>query len=214
LNASAYWSRQGFTLAEILVASLLLLIAIVTVFNVITVSTMNTSIDRCRINALNAARKKLEAVRSQQYDTIGPGSNQTSPPYLGYFEMDYDFPGYTDGVDIYLQDNVELEDGIIGSRYVLIKAVDDPIDGTGVADTDNNVMDYKEVTVRVKWMSHGQDRKIEFSSFMEGLSELSIGGGDENKMVKKKKEKAGKGGMGMGGKSKKDPKDSKDEPTA
>jgi hypothetical protein len=206
--------EAGFTFTEILVSSGILLVLFLGIFPLLIVTTQNTTTDRNRIAAVNAAQRKIEYLRNLDYDSIGAEANANG---MGYLETNLEAPGYTPGVDPLLTDQVELSAGIFARRTVFILWADDPADGVNAMDTDNNTHDYKHVIVQLDWKQGGQDHNLILRSFIEGQSLLDTGGGDHDeqkktKPVKPKKTKEGKGKMGKGAKAIVDPSTSNEEP--
>jgi type II secretory pathway pseudopilin PulG len=199
-------AARGFSLTEALVGAFVIGIALLGVFPMISIATKGNTGDRNRINAANAARRKIEALRVLSYDNLGVGVATTSPPYLGYFESNIDKPGFTAGEDRYFLDSFELAAGVSAVRRVLIHPIDDPIDGVGGADTDDVLTDYKQVTVEVEWTENGVKRVLRQVTNVAGQPAKLLGGGGTGMDKKKEgKEAKGMGGMGMGVDSGSDP---------
>jgi type II secretory pathway pseudopilin PulG len=190
---------RGFSLAESLAGAAILLVGLLGVFPMISLTTRGNTLDRNRIHAANAARRKLEALRALPYDALGLGQATSTPPYLGYYEVDIEHPGYTVGEDRYLNDAFSLGPGIAAKRQVLIQGIDDPLDGLATADTDGLLVDYKQVTATVEWKEGGQPRRLAQRTIITGLpSEVVAGGGTAGDKKKKGKESSGQGAMGKG----------------
>jgi type II secretory pathway pseudopilin PulG len=197
---------RGFALAETLVAAFLVGIVLVGVFPMISATTRGNSFDRNRINAANAARRKLEALRAVPFDNVGVGTSSTTPPYLGFFESNPAHAAFTSGEDQYYQDTFNLGNGIVATRAAIIQAVDDPIDGVGGADTDGRTLDYKQVIVNVDWTERGKSRRVSQTTILSGESTAALGGGGTAMDMKVKATKAtGMGAMGKGVTSGADP---------
>jgi len=85
IQGSARTNRMGFTLTEAIVASSLLVIAIVPVLKALTVAHLNAAIVERRTHSLNFAQAKLSEVRARSiynYSLNFSGTDSGSAPYL------------------------------------------------------------------------------------------------------------------------------------
>jgi len=191
--------NSGFLLVEVLVVSGVLVVGILIILEMFMIMKKNVTIERGRLNALNEARRKLEYIKSLSYDEVGVGLPATNPAYLGHLETNYASPQYDAGVDILFQDSVPLGNGIIGKRWVIVQAIDDPMDGLGGLDEDKAANDYKKVTVAVRWKEKSTPMEISVGTIISGTSEKVVaGGGNSDMALNKKTEQTGVGAMGMG----------------
>jgi prepilin-type N-terminal cleavage/methylation domain-containing protein len=74
MPARALAEERGFTLIEVLVATLLLSIGLVGMFSMIDFATRTTNVDRLRQSELNVARQALESARDLSYSSLSGGS--------------------------------------------------------------------------------------------------------------------------------------------
>lgn len=148
-------SELGFTLVEILVSLVIVLVVAGGMAAVYGASARANNSDRLNVQLLNSARAKIEQIQSIPYSQVGivAAGSATGPGYFvrdPYYEQVYD-PA---NGDVLLSDTVTLNDGTPVTRTVTITAVDDPADGTGGDDSDGvtdpnteTILDYKLVTV-------------------------------------------------------------------
>ena len=146
---------RGFTLIETLVALVIVLVVAGGMATVYGVSIRSNALNSAQVQLLNSARAKVEQIQSIPYEQVGINASgvATGP---GYFVVD---PIYTPTYavangDSLLSDTVTLKNGLVVTRTVTVEAVDDPIDGTGVNDSDGvidpntqTILDYKLLTV-------------------------------------------------------------------
>ena len=204
----------GFSVVECLMATLILMVAVVGIFPMVVVTTKGNTFDRDRINAANAARKKIEELQAMPYDAVGVGVSTTTTPYLGFFESDpVVAKGYTAGADVYFSDTVELSPNVRGTRTVAVEAVDDTLDGVGNADTDGQLVDYKKITATLTWSEKRMPRSLKQITYIRGQSFVPIPDPTDSTMTKAPKgggmakapktggKNTGMGAMGMGANS-------------
>ena len=78
-------AKTGFTLTEVLVASALLVAAIVPILKAMTSMHFNTAVTERRICALNIAQSKLEEIRARSiYNYAASFAENNSSPAAGY----------------------------------------------------------------------------------------------------------------------------------
>ncbi len=118
-------NESGFTLTEIMAASAIITIGILGIMIVFN-STLNTQTNmKVRSLATNIATEKVEAARTIAYDTL---TQEYLAANLG---------------------TTATKGGITFTITYTVAFVDDPSDGTGVADLNPN--DFKNVQVTVAW---------------------------------------------------------------
>ena len=117
--------ESGFSLIELLVAAGIIIMGVTAVLVMFSGTFKTTTASRIRELALNLANEKIEKVRSTAYTDIASGTLAT---ILGTSET---------------RGNAHF------TVSYNVQPVDDPADGTGVADP--TPVDYKNVTVTVSW---------------------------------------------------------------
>jgi type IV pilus assembly protein PilV len=73
-RARALADERGFTLIEVLVATLLLSVGLVGMFSMIDLATRTSNVDRLRQTEVNTARQALESARNLSYSSLSGGS--------------------------------------------------------------------------------------------------------------------------------------------
>lgn len=148
-------SQTGFTLLEVLVSLVVVLVVAGGMASLYGVSARVNNSDRLNVQLLNSARAKLEQIQSTPYTQVGirAAGVATGP---GYFVRDPYYEPVYDAAkgDVLLSDVVTLSDGTSVTRTVTVTALDDAADGTGNNDSDEveepntgTILDYKVVTV-------------------------------------------------------------------
>jgi hypothetical protein len=202
-------SMRGASLLEAMIASLIFLIVIAGLLPLIAVTLRGESSNDLYVQANNVARAKIEQIKNLSYAELGLSTNNASCPDpapgfgptvtgaigLGYFEVDpYGDDRFNPGQDFPLSDTVTIKIGnkqVPVIRKVTIEAIDDPADGSGLAnDRDQmidmnlrTVIDYKLVTVTIVFQDPLLNHQIQQSlaTIISGL-----GGDDDTNGTKAK----------------------------
>jgi prepilin-type N-terminal cleavage/methylation domain-containing protein len=155
--------ERGFTLIEVIAATLILLVGILATTAMLNASSRANATNRQRDAATNMARELIESARAIPYERISePGVNAVLQAIPGL----EDSPG---GAYTLVRNNVTY------TVDVDVCIMDDPKDGGGPRSTtetfcansaapgteDKNPEDYKRVTTTVSWTREGRERRVE-----------------------------------------------------
>ena len=149
---------RGMTLVEVLVASALMLVVFGALFTVFQYTLAVSSQTRAQAGAVGIANKYLEYMHGLPYDSVGTVA------------------GIPAGL-IPQNSTVDLN-GISYNRRVLVQYVDDPSDGSGVADSNGIAADYKRAKVEVSWTIKGVPHEVALITNLipPGIETLAGGG--------------------------------------
>ncbi len=164
---SRWDDEAGFTLVEVMVASFVLLIGMVSVLGVVTQSVVHSRATRTTDLATQIGNQEIESYRSFAYDSIGIDKDDTT-----YTNT----PADVDGNPVLKIDDCDPTPGVLvtcplheeqvtrgGQTFTVTRtvvAVDDPMDNDASGDPDPKttvaggvelVIDYKRVIVNVAW---------------------------------------------------------------
>ena len=153
-------SPAGFTIVEVMVAAMLLLVGMLGVASMVDQAGRSTLQSKTREGGTNLAREILEQTRTLQYTDLNTAAMtpklQALPGLAGVSQTPW---------------VIERR----GVRYTItasVCALDDPRDGNGVhtaggfctgqtaADADPTPADYKEVTIQAAWTDGGTQKSI------------------------------------------------------
>ncbi|OIO02676.1 hypothetical protein AUJ67_02100 [Candidatus Desantisbacteria bacterium CG1_02_49_89] len=142
-------NERGFTLIEVVISAVIFLIAIAGVLYLFPRGMRSIARTKEQTQAVNLGQEKIEEIRGVAYSSITAGIPSSAPPYK----------------------NSALSDTAAGwdlavSRTVTVQAVDDARDGTGGADSDGDMDDYKKISVTLKWASKGETHEIQLSTIL------------------------------------------------
>ena len=158
---AASGTERGFTLVEILVALVILLIVVTACFPLFSLATKTTHENRMRMTASELAKQEIEDILSRVTAANYTSEDADAPLRTTDISQFEDVPGYP-GYQI--KKSVEW--------------VDDPDDG--VYPDDRIPFDYKELTVEVSYPSHfgnSVSHKTDFKTFLarEGTASPTTG---------------------------------------
>jgi prepilin-type N-terminal cleavage/methylation domain-containing protein len=155
--------ERGFTLVEVAVATLILLVGILATAAMLNASSRANSTNRQRDAATNIARELIESARAIPYDRVSePGVNaflqavpglEDSPG--GGYTLVRNNVSYTIDIDVCIMDDAKDGGGP--------RSTSETFCATSVAagTTDKNPEDYKRVTTTVTWTREGVDRQVQ-----------------------------------------------------
>lgn len=167
------WARsrvggeEGFTLIEVLVAAILLVIGVLGVLALMDVANAATSRNKVREGATNLVREVVEDVDSLSYGAIDPTTVVQTLQAKPGLANSGSGPAWT-----------VVRRGVTYSLTVSICSVDDPRDGTGAHDStsctggaaagtsDSQPIDYKRVTVRANAASSPSVAPVQQATLM------------------------------------------------
>ena len=150
-------SSRAFSLIEVLVSLLIIMILVSSVYSLINFSLQITADNKNNVQAISIANEKLEQIRTLPYDEI-------------------QITGIVDGV---LDETYEevIRNGKF-DVYTSVIYVDDPYDGIQNGTDSTFFADYKKVTVRVSWSSRNETKSVTmFSNIIPATEETSSGNG-------------------------------------
>ncbi len=152
-----FHSKRGSGLIDVLVAVFILSIVFVAIMGVLQLSVRLVGHTKARIGAVALANEGIEYARSLPYDSVGTvgGIPAGNIPQL----------------------ETILFNGITYTRRTLVQYVDDPKDGTGVADQNGLPADYKRIKVEMTWTMRGSFRTFAIISNIVPRGVESIAGG-------------------------------------
>ena len=155
--------ERGFTLIEVIAATLILLVGILAIITMLNAASRANAVNRQRDTATNMARELVENARSIPYERISePGVNTALQA----------IPGLEDGPD---SGYVLTRNGVSYTIEIDVCIMDDPKDGGGprsatetfcsssvaAGTEDKNPEDYKRVTATVRWTREGVARRVQ-----------------------------------------------------
>jgi prepilin-type N-terminal cleavage/methylation domain-containing protein len=155
--------ERGFTLIEVIAATLILLVGILATTAMLNASSRANATNRQRDVATNVARELIEGARSIPYERVSePGVNTALQA----------IPGLEDAPE---SGYVLVRNGVSYTIDIDVCVMDDPKDGGGprsATDTfcstsaapgtqDKNPEDYKRVTTTVTWTRDGLKRRVQ-----------------------------------------------------
>jgi prepilin-type N-terminal cleavage/methylation domain-containing protein len=154
-------SERGFTLIEVMVTMLVLVVGIAGTLALIDGANARTLMTKQREAGNALSREVIEAARSVPYRQLNPGSAITSVQAIA---------GLADTTPFTTAWTVERRKTVF-TITMSVCSVDDDQDGFGDVTggsfcggaggtADRNPDDYKRVTVNVAWKSHGVDKSI------------------------------------------------------
>ena len=154
-------SERGFTLIEVMVTMLILVVGIAGTLALIDGANARTVMTKQREAGNALSREVIEASRSVPYRQLNPGSAVTSVQAV---------PGLADTTPATTAWTVERRKTVF-TITMSVCSIDDNQDGLGDitggsfcagggGTADRNPDDYKRVTVNVAWKSHGVDKSI------------------------------------------------------
>lgn len=150
--------QSGFSIIEVLIVSVIILLVFGGLFTSFQYSLNLISDSRAKMTALTLVNDRLEFLRSLPYDDVGTVS------------------GIPSGV--IPQNRWVNLNGINFNERVLIEFVDDSADGQGLLDNNGVVSDYKRVKVEYSWFLNAATSTVYSTSTIVPRSiETTAGGG-------------------------------------
>ena len=154
--------ERGFTLIEVIAATLILLVGILAVTTMLNAASRANAVNRQRDTATNVARELVESARSIPYERVSGTGVSTSLQSV---------PGLEDGPGA---GYVLTRNGVSYTIEIDVCIMDDPKDGGGprsatetfcsssvaAGTEDKNPEDYKRVTATVRWTREGVARRV------------------------------------------------------
>ena len=151
-------TTRGFSLIEVLVVSVVMLLVFGGLFAGFRYSLELISISRAKLSALTLANDRMEYIRSLSYNAVGTVS------------------GIPAG--LIAQTSTTTLNNVKFTQTVLIGYIDDSADGIGAADSNNITTDYKQAKVTLSWTTRGVIHEIFLvSNIIPRSIETSVGGG-------------------------------------
>lgn len=151
-------TQRGMTLIDVLVGSALILIIFLALLGLLRASLLISSSAKAKAGATAVATTQMEYLRSLPYTSVGT---------LG---------GIPAG--LIEQSTTTTMNGVPYGVRTLIEYVDDPKDGSGVADSNSITTDYKRAKVAVTYLFRGTTREVALISNIAPPSiETTTGGG-------------------------------------
>ncbi|PIZ15955.1 hypothetical protein COY51_03910 [Candidatus Desantisbacteria bacterium CG_4_10_14_0_8_um_filter_39_17] len=141
--------QKGLTLVEVVISAAIFLVSIFGIIYLFPRGMHALARAREQTQVTNLGQEKIEEIRNIPYLNITAGDSFTTPPYKNNT----------------LSDTVALESLYVG-RTVTVESVDDPRDGTGAADVDGDVHDYKKIGIILQWNSRGENHEIQLSTIV------------------------------------------------
>ncbi len=157
-NASMISSQRGVGLLDSVVGVSLMVIIFVGISGVFKLSIELVSNNKARVGALALAQGHMEYIQSLDYDAVGTTGGIPSGALT--------------------QISQETLNGVLYTRRTLIRYIDDPKDGLGVADQNSIPTDAKEVKIELSWVTRGQLRSSSLITRRspDGIEQLVPGG--------------------------------------
>jgi hypothetical protein len=151
-------ASRGATLLDTLIGVALMVLVFVGITAVFQLSIDVVSNNKARTGALALAQERMEFVRSLSYNAIGTVN------------------GIPSG-NIAQEESVSLN-GVSYTRKTLVRYIDDPKDGEGVADINGITADSKEIKVTLSWSGKAGARSIPLTSRVspKGVEQAVPGG--------------------------------------
>ncbi|HEX4188678.1 MAG TPA: hypothetical protein VHY83_12340 [Solirubrobacteraceae bacterium] len=159
-RGSSFAREDGFTLFEVLIAAVVLIVGLTTLFGLLDVSVKATASTRAREGGTNLAREILEDARTLSYAQIAPNS------IVGLLQGMHGLENTSGGGTWQI-----ARRGVTYTVAVTECAIDDPKDGfgkhenalafckdpgEGVGTSDGQPEDFKRVTTEVSWTAIGR----------------------------------------------------------
>jgi len=149
---------RGMSLIDVVVGVALLLILFLALFGVLRASLLVSNVAKAKADATALAQTQMEYLRGLSYDSVGT---------VGGIPAGAAF-----------QDVVTTENGITYTTHTFVSYIDDPADGTGTADTNGIITDYKRARVAVSYTVGDQTQDVVLvSNFAPVGVETTNGGG-------------------------------------
>ncbi len=166
-------AQAGFTLIEVLVATVILIVGLTALLGLLDVTVRATAATRAREGATSLAREILENARTTPYSQISPSSieGQLQAP-VGLADASAETAGWQ-----------VVRRGITYTVAVSECSIDDPKDGYGKhdatfcadssteAEADPQPADLKRITVDVKWTAQGRTPSVHAVSTLTAAGE-------------------------------------------
>ena len=160
--------ERGFTLVEVLVAIIILLVGVLGVVSMVEGANAVTSKTRAREGGTNIARSIIEVSRSIRYrdltatellDALGsrPGLADVQPGVAGHQIKSRNVQYETTLTVCSLDDP---RDGVGSHTGPVAYCADTDVVGAGAPDTDRNPDDYKRVRITLNWQTRGTAHSI------------------------------------------------------
>jgi prepilin-type N-terminal cleavage/methylation domain-containing protein len=155
--------ERGFTLVEVVVATLILLVGILATAAMLNASSRANATNRQRDAATNIARELVESARAIPYDRVSePGVNAVLQAIPGL----EDSPGggytlvrnnvsYTVDIDVCIMDDAKDGGGPRSTTEAFCST------SVAAGTEDKNPEDYKRVTTTVTWTREGVERQVQ-----------------------------------------------------
>lgn len=151
-------TTRGFSLIEVLVVAVVMLLVFGGLFAGFRYSLELISTSRAKLSALTLANDRMEYIRSLSYNAVGTVSGIPA--------------GLIPQVSTTTLNNIKF------TQTVLVEYIDDDADGIGVADSNGITTDYKQAKVTLSWMMRGVSHEIFLvSNIIPRSIETSVGGG-------------------------------------
>ncbi len=147
-------SRRGVTLMDTVVGTALMLVIFLGIWAAFQLSIDVVTNNKARGSAIALANERMEYIRSITYASIGTTGGIPSGSIA--------------------QSESTALNGITFTRRTLIEYADDPKDGTGAADANGIISDYKVAKVDVSWTSRTGERHIILVSRFEPPAGMEI----------------------------------------
>jgi prepilin-type N-terminal cleavage/methylation domain-containing protein len=149
--------RKGFSLIEVIIVIAILSMVFAGLFAGFEYSLKLIAHSRAKMSAVSLATDRSEYLRSLPYDAVGTVS------------------GIPNGA-IPQNRTVRLNDIDFAER-VLVEYVDDPADGSGAADSNSVVADYKRYKIEYTWTIYGTTQSFSLVSTVSPRSIETLAGG-------------------------------------
>ncbi len=152
-------NERGVTLIDTIVGTALLVLVFVGVTGAFQLSVDIVTNNKARAGAIALANDRQEFIRSLAYDAVGTMGGIPAGQIL-----------QTESTSL---------NGIFYTRRTIVLYADDPKDGTGGADTNNNTADYKVAKTEVSWVARqGGLRKVSLTTRISPIGvEQAVPGG-------------------------------------
>lgn len=153
------WGSRGSTLLDAVVGTALMLVVFVGIVGAFRLAVESVGNNKARAGAIALANERLEYVRSLQYASVGT---------VG---------GIPSGA-LPQSETITLND-VTYTRRTFVSYEDDPMDGSGGADSNAIVTDYKAAKIAVSWNSRQGVRTITMTTRLSPPTgiEVAVPGG-------------------------------------
>ncbi len=149
---------RGFTFIELLVTIAVMAVVFGGLIGAIQFTLKLISITKISTSALSLANERIEYIRSLDYADVGTVAGIPS--------------------GLIPQNATTTLNGVVFNERVLIQYVDSPDDGTGAADVNGILADYKEVKIEYSWQSlQGTSTIFLLTNIVPPGMESTLGGG-------------------------------------